>query len=74
MQKKMSKKKAYRHARMYKKRRSRHAGIAVTYEDGKVFKHFGHTGNLICDVDNQKIKQTQVVSAGETAMGLWRIS
>lgn len=45
--------------------------IAVTYEDGKVFQHFGHTENFkMYDVDNQKIKQTQVVSAGETAMGL----
>lgn len=44
--------------------------IAVTYEDGNVFQHFGHTENFkMYDVDNQKIKQTQVVSAGGNGHG-----
>ncbi len=31
--------------------------IAVTYEDGKVFQHFGHTENFkIYEVENNEIK------------------
>ena len=36
--------------------------IAVTYEDGKVFQHFGHTQQFkIYDVDNQKVVKSEVV-------------
>lgn len=36
--------------------------IAVTYEDGKVFQHFGHTQQFkIYDVDSQKVVNSEVV-------------
>ena len=36
--------------------------IAVTYEDGKVFQHFGHTQQFkIYDVDNQKVVKSEIV-------------
>ncbi|MEG2175219.1 MAG: DUF134 domain-containing protein, partial [Oscillospiraceae bacterium] len=38
--------------------------IAVTYEDGQVFGHFGHCENFkIYDIENSTVKSSQVVSA-----------
>lgn len=37
--------------------------IAVTYENGNVFQHFGHTENFkIYDIDNGEIKGSEIVS------------
>lgn len=36
--------------------------IAVTYENGEVFQHFGHTNNFkIYDVENNEIKNVKIV-------------
>ena len=36
--------------------------IAVTYEDGQVFQHFGHTRQMkLYDVEDKKIIREQVV-------------
>ena len=36
--------------------------IGVTYENGEIFQHFGHTEQFkLYDVENGEIKQTQVV-------------
>lgn len=36
--------------------------IAVTYENGKVFQHFGHTEKFkIYDVENGKVKSSEVI-------------
>ena len=44
--------------------------IAVTYEDGQVFQHFGHTENMkIYDVQDGKILDSQVVSTQGTGHG-----
>ena len=37
--------------------------IAVTYADGNVFQHFGHTEALkIYDIEDNKIKNSQIIS------------
>lgn len=44
--------------------------IAVTYKDGNVFQHFGHTEEFkIYDVENGKIVSSQVVSTGGQGHG-----
>lgn len=44
--------------------------IAVTYKDGNVFQHFGHTEEFkIYDVENGKIISGQVVSTGGQGHG-----
>lgn len=44
--------------------------IAVTYEDGQVFQHFGHTENMkIYDVQDGKIIESRVVSTDGTGHG-----
>lgn len=36
--------------------------IAVTYENGQVFQHFGHTGQFkLYDVEDGKIVSSQIV-------------
>ena len=36
--------------------------IAVTYEDGNIFQHFGHTAQFkIYEVENNEVKSAQVV-------------
>lgn len=38
--------------------------IAVTYENGQVFQHFGHCENFkIYDIENQEVESSAVVSA-----------
>ncbi len=40
--------------------------IAVTYDNGNVFQHFGHTEEFkVYDVENNKIINTQIVSSNE---------
>lgn len=44
--------------------------IAVTYESGMVFQHFGHTGQFkIYDVENGKITGEQVVDTAGNGGG-----
>jgi len=44
--------------------------IAVTYEDGQVFQHFGRTQQVkIYEIDNGKIVSTQIVDTSEHGHG-----
>ena len=44
--------------------------IAVTYENGMIFQHFGHTENFkIYDVEDGKIVNSQVVNTNGTGHG-----
>ena len=44
--------------------------IAVTYENGQIFQHFGHTENFkIYEVLGKDIISSQVVSSGESGHG-----
>ena len=44
--------------------------IAVTYEDGQIFQHFGHTAQFkIYDVADGKVVSAQVVGTGGSGHG-----
>ena len=44
--------------------------IAVTYENGQIFQHFGHTEQFkIYDVENNEIKSTNVVKTNGQGHG-----
>ena len=44
--------------------------IAVTYENGEIFQHFGHTEQFkIYDVEDRKIISSEVVNAGGSGKG-----
>lgn len=44
--------------------------IAVTYENGNVFQHFGHTKNFkIYDTENGQIKSSEVVDTNGSGHG-----
>ena len=44
--------------------------IAVTYENGQIFQHFGHTSQMkIYDVEDGKILQEQVAGTGGSGHG-----
>ena len=44
--------------------------IGVTYENGEIFQHFGHTEQFkLYDVENDQIKQTQVVDTNGQGHG-----
>ena len=44
--------------------------IGVTYENGEIFQHFGHTEQFkLYDIENGKIKQTQVVDTNGQGHG-----
>lgn len=44
--------------------------IAVTYENGNVFQHFGHTENFkIYDIDNGEIKGSEIVPTNGNGHG-----
>ena len=44
--------------------------IAVTYENGEIFQHFGHTEQFkIYDVDNGKVVSSQVVDTNGSGHG-----
>ena len=53
-----------------KKKGDHQMRIAVSYENGAVFQHFGHTPQLkVYDVDNGKIVESQVVDTTESGHG-----
>lgn len=44
--------------------------IAVTYEDGKVFQHFGHTERFkVYDIEDRKIQVTSIVNTNGSGHG-----
>lgn len=44
--------------------------IAVTYENGEVFQHFGHTEKFkVYDIDGDRITETQIVSTNGQGHG-----
>ena len=44
--------------------------IAVTYENGKIFQHFGHTEHFkVYDVEDGQVKSTAILDSGETGHG-----
>ena len=44
--------------------------IAVTYENGEIFQHFGHTEQFkIYDVENGNIISSEIVDAGGSGHG-----
>lgn len=44
--------------------------IAVTYEDGKIFQHFGHTENFkVYDVEDNKVTDSKVINTNGTGHG-----
>lgn len=44
--------------------------IAVTYEDGQIFQHFGHTENFkVYDVENNKVTDSKVINTNGTGHG-----
>lgn len=44
--------------------------IAVTYENGEIFQHFGHTGQFkVYDVEDGKIVRSEVVSTNGSGHG-----
>lgn len=48
--------------------------IAVTYENGNVFGHFGHTEAFkVYDVENKEIVKSEVVDTQETDMKAWSV-
>lgn len=48
----------------------KHARIAVTYENGEVFQHFGHTERFkVYDVENGEIRITSIVNTNGSGHG-----
>ena len=44
--------------------------IAVTYEDGKIYQHFGHTSQgKLYDIEDGKITSTQIVETNGQGHG-----
>jgi len=44
--------------------------IAVTYENGRIFQHFGHTESFkLFDIENSKVTATAVVSTNGSGHG-----
>ncbi len=44
--------------------------VAVTYENGEVFPHFGRTPQFkIYEVEDREVKTSQVIDTGETVHG-----
>ena len=47
--------------------------IAVTYENGQIFQHFGHTETFkIYDVEEGKVLHSEVVDTMEVDMVHWQ--
>ena len=41
--------------------------VAVTYENGNVFQHFGHTEQFkVYDIEDGKVANEQIVDTGES--------
>jgi len=44
--------------------------VAVTYENGEIFQHFGRTPQFkVYEIENGEIKSSQVIDTGETGRG-----
>ncbi len=44
--------------------------VAVTYENGNVFQHFGHTEQFkVYDIEDGKVANEQIVDTGESGHG-----
>ena len=44
--------------------------IAVTYENGNIFQHFGHTEHFkVYDVEDGQVKTAAILDSGETGHG-----
>ena len=44
--------------------------VAVTYENGEVFQHFGRTPQFkIYEIENGEVKSSKVIDTGETGHG-----
>ena len=44
--------------------------IAVTYENGNIFQHFGHTEHFkVYEVEDGKVKAAAILDSGETGHG-----
>ena len=49
--------------------------IAVTYDNGEIFQHFGHTEQFkLYDIENGKVVASEVVGQTAAAMVLWQDS
>ena len=49
--------------------------IAVTYEDGKIYQHFGHTSQFkLYDIEDGKITSTQIVETMDKDMEPYQVS
>ena len=47
--------------------------VAVTYENGEVFQHFGRTPQFkIYEIENGEVKSSKVIDTGETDMVPWQ--
>ncbi len=57
--------------KLYERSKGEHTmRIAVTYENGEIFQHFGHTENFkVYDVENGKIVGSQVISTNGSGHG-----
>ena len=44
--------------------------VAVTYENGNIFQHFGHTENfLICEIQDKKVVNAKVIPTNGSGHG-----
>ena len=49
--------------------------IAVTYDNGEIFQHFGHTEQFkLYDIENGKVVASEVVGTNGSGMVLWQDS
>ena len=49
--------------------------IAVTYDNGNVFQHFGHTEAFkVYDIEDSKIKSSELYLPTAAVMVLWQVS
>ena len=47
--------------------------LAVTYENGQIYQHFGHTEQFkVYDVEDGKVVSSAVVPTNGSGTGLWR--
>ncbi len=47
--------------------------IAVTYDNGEIFQHFGHTEQFkLYDIENGKVVASEVVGTNGSGHGAWQ--